>query len=117
MKNNTIDWDQYLIDLDTDLYSKGYRKYKQNYKNEDFCYWKTFNNKQYQVGLLLYDFRKYMDRDPIGCNRIGIQYQCMILEFDNRMDLSVSDDKISLEKFEEISKDFYICMKKYGNGN
>jgi hypothetical protein len=91
----------------------GYRKFFQNHKNEDFCYWKTFKNgedKIYQIGLLFYDFRKYADRDPMA-NRISVMYQCMLL-CDDRIDIDVSKD-IDLPEFELMAKTFYEAMSQY----
>lgn len=87
----------------------GYRKYHQNLKNEDFAYWKSFSDgdkKIYQIGLFFYDYRKY------DINNIGVQFEFMFIDSDNRIDLSVSDN-ISLEQFEEMGITFYNSMKKY----
>ena len=75
--SGSTSWDEWLSETETKLKEVGYRKYVQNYKNEDFYCWKTFKNgedKIYQIGILFYDFRKYADRDPYA-NRIGIIYE------------------------------------------
>ncbi len=108
-----MNWDKWLQDMEQGLVESGYRKYFQNYKNEDFAYWKPISvngKKAYQVGLLFYDFRKYIDRDP-AANKISIQYQCMIL-CDDRIDLSVSKD-ITVKDFEAIAHEFYNSMKQF----
>ncbi len=108
-----MDWDSWLSEFETNLKELGYRKFVQNYKNEDFCYWKTFKNgedKIYQLGVLFYDFRKYTDRDP-GANRIGIMYRCMMLGND-RIDMDVSME-IDLPEFELMAKSFYEVMSSY----
>ena len=43
---------------------------------------------------------------------IGVQFECMFIGCDKRIDLEVSDD-ILLEEFEEMSKTFYNAMKIY----
>lgn len=91
----------------------GYHKYIQHYKSEDFAYWKTFREgdmKLYQTGILIYDFTKY------GENRIGTQYECMILG-DNRIDLTVCDHTIEIEGFEIMARTFYEAMKHYNNNS
>lgn len=111
--NGSTNWDSWLFEFETNLKELGYRKYVQNYKNEDFCYWKTFKNgddKLYQIGVLFYDFRKYAERDP-NANRIAVMYQCMLL-CDARIDMDVSKE-IDLSEFEAMSKTFYEAMSQY----
>lgn len=111
--NGSTNWDRWLLEFETNLKELGYRKYVQNYKNEDFCYWKTFKNgddKLYQIGVLFYDFRKYAERDP-NANRIAVMYHCMLL-FDYRIDMDVSKE-IDLSEFEAMSKTFYEAMSQY----
>ena len=109
MKKSSKYWDKWQSDLEEKLKSLGYRKFIQNYKREDFTYWKTFQEngeKIYQVGVLFYDFRKY-DKNL----NISIQYECMLLNTD-RIDFSVSKE-IKLEEFESMSKTFYESMKQF----
>ena len=40
--SGSTDWDSWLSEFEANLKELGYRKYVQNHKNEDFCYWKTF---------------------------------------------------------------------------
>lgn len=106
-------WDEWLSETETKLKELGYRRYVQNHKNEDFCYWKTFKNgddKIYQIGVLFYDFRKYAERDPYA-NRTGIMYECMVLGED-RIDMCVSKN-IDLVEFENMAKTFYGAMLQY----
>ena len=118
LKNSNVDedgtdWDSWLSEYEDNLKELGYKKYNQNHKNEDFCYWKTFKNgedKIYQIGILFYDFRKYADRDPMA-NRISVMYQCMLL-CDDRIDMDVSKE-IDLPEFELMAKTFYEAMSKY----
>jgi hypothetical protein len=111
--SGSTSWDEWLSETETKLKELGYRRYVQNHKNEDFCYWKTFKNgedKIYQIGILFYDFRKYADRDP-NTNRIGIMYECMVLG-DDRIDMCVSKN-IDLVEFENMSQTFYEAMSQY----
>lgn len=111
--SGSTDWNSWLSEYEANLKELGYRKYNQNHKNEDFCYWKTFKSGEdniYQIGLLFYDFRKYADRDPMA-NRISVMYQCMLL-VDDRIDMDVSKD-IDLPEFELMAKTFYEAMSQY----
>jgi hypothetical protein len=111
--SGSTSWDEWLSEMETKLKEIGYRRYVQNYKNEDFCYWKIFKNGQdkiYQIGILFYDFRKYADRDSYA-NRIGIMYECMILG-DDRIDMCVSKN-IDLFEFEKMAQTFYEAMSQY----
>lgn len=111
--SGSTSWDEWLSETETKLKEIGYGRHVQNYKNEDFCYWKTFKNgedKIFQIGILFYDFRKYADRDPYA-NRIGIMYECMVL-CEDRIDMCVSKN-IDLFEFEKMSQTFYEAMSQY----
>jgi len=111
--SGSTSWDEWLSETETKLKELGYRRYVQNHKNEDFGYWKTFKkgeDKFYQINILFYDFRKYVDRDPYA-NRIGIMYECMVLGED-RIDMCVSKN-IDLAEFENMAQTFYIAMSQY----
>lgn len=106
-------WDEWLSKVELALKELGYTKYQQNLKNEDFAYWKTIRvngEKAYQVGLLFYDFRKFDNFR--GSNRIGVQFECMPINTDSRVDLSVSKD-ITVQQFEEMAAAFYNTMLLY----
>jgi hypothetical protein len=108
------DWDKWLSDKEEDFKSKGYRKYFQNWEREDFAYWKPFYNgetKLFQVGILFYDFRKYLHSDP-NANRIGTTYKCHLLSENSRIDLTVCKD-ITLDEFEVMAKTFYLNMNQF----
>ena len=102
-------WDEWLEKTEASLTELGYRKYKQDVKNEDFAYWKAFEG--YQVGIFFYDFRKYQNQFNVP-ERIGVQFECMFTDIDARIDLSVSKD-ITLEQFEIMAKTFIDSMYKY----
>lgn len=104
-----FDWDLWLSEKEAFLKEQGYRKFIQNrFKNEDFAYWKKFDG--YQVGVLFYDFRKYVSANE-NLN-ISIQYEAMLIDCDCRIDLSVSKDML-LTSFEAMAQDFYEAMHHY----
>ena len=106
--------EEWLKNTEDELERMGYRRYKQNYKSEDFAYWKTVCNddgkKIYQIGLLFYDWRQYLHLNPNN-DRIGIQYEAHLFG-SGRVDLCVSDN-MTLDLFEKMAGDFYSTMKKY----
>jgi hypothetical protein len=111
--SGSTSWDEWLSETEIKLKEIGYKRYVQNHKNEDFCYWKTFENakdKIYQIRILFYDFRKYADRDPYA-NRIGLMYECIILG-DDRIDMCLSKN-IDLFEFEKMAQTFYEAMSQY----
>ena len=111
--SGSTSWDEWLLETETKLKEIGYRRYVQNYKNEDFTYWKIFKNgedKIYRIVIFFYDLRKYADRDPYA-NRIGVMYECMILGED-RIDMCVSKN-IDLVEFENMAKTFYEAMSQH----
>jgi hypothetical protein len=112
--SNCTSWDEWLEKTELFLNENRYRKFKQSLKNEDFAYWKTFyinETKAYQVGLFFYDLRKHHNDFNIP-ERIGVQFGCMFIDIDARIDLSVSKD-ISLEQFEIMARTFYDAMFQY----
>ena len=91
------------------LVQLGFRKYKQKLKQEDFAYWKKYDDK-YQIGLFVYDFTKYGQHNLK--NKVSIQFECMPIDIDGRCDLSVSKE-IELPEFEKMAKSFYEGMIEY----
>jgi hypothetical protein len=104
-------WDKWLAKIEFLLIKKGYSRFEQNIKHEDFAYWKKFEG--YQVGILFYDFRKFTSQLKIH-DRIAVQFECMLIDIDDRIDLSVSKD-ISLEQFELMAKSFFNAMSQYSS--
>lgn len=112
---NETDWDKWLTLVEGELKSRGYRRYNERMKNQDFTYWKVFKDSDgtslYQCGLHFYDFRKYIHRDPMA-NRIGVEFDCMIIGDDGRNHL-VMGKELSVDVFEEISAKFFSMMEQY----
>jgi hypothetical protein len=89
------------------LKEKGYFKYVQNYKNEDYLYWKSFDKGGYSVGFAFYDFSKYpqfKEKYPIS---ISLEFMLGVNPDIDRLDISISDDRISVEEFEKFCSKFY----------
>lgn len=108
--NKETDWNKYLENLDIYVKSLGYRKYYQKHNNEVFIYWKTFNNKSYQVGLSIYDWRKYPQFDSV--EQISIQFRCMPIDINGHCDLTVSQN-MEISEFEEMSEIYYNNIKSF----
>ncbi len=99
------------------LKERGYIKYIQHYNNEDYLYWKSFERTKlgeggYSVGFAFYDFSKYpqcKDKNPIG---VDLKFMLGGGQGIGRLDLSISDDKISVDVFEYFCKKFYEFYKE-----
>lgn len=107
-------WNEWLESTEKFLKERNYTRYNQNYKNEDFAYWKSFyqeDKKIYQIGLLFYDFRKFADRHS-SADKISIQFECIILDIDASVRFCICDD-LTIEKFEEMANKFYETMKEF----
>jgi hypothetical protein len=93
------------------LKEKGYFKYVQNYKNEDYLYWKSFDKRDYSVGFAFYDFSKYpqfKEKYPIS---ISLEFMLGVNADIDRLEISISDDRISVEEFEKFCSKFYDFYK------
>lgn len=98
------------------LKDRGYTKYIQNYKNNDWTYWKSFERIEtgiggYSVGICFYDFGKYPQHtgNPI---LISFEYMLGTEQKIGRMDLSISDDNLTINEFEKFCKELYEFYKK-----
>jgi hypothetical protein len=105
----------------SELEKRSYKRYSGSLKNEDYGYWKSFGIKKdefgdatfnYQIAFLFYDFSKYPSY--VG-EPIGVQCDFVMNGTDeiSRLDLSLSEDKMTVDVFEELCKDFYenLCVK------
>lgn len=110
--NEETNWDKYLMGLDKYVVSLGYRKYRQQYMSGDYTYWKVFD-KKYQVGLTIYDWRKYPLHDDI--KKVSVGFACMLIDIPGRCDLSVSLD-IKISEFEVMSDAYYNNIINFCDG-
>lgn len=105
----------------SELEKREYKKYRGHLKNEEYGYWKSFGIKKdefgdatfnYQIAFLFYDSTKYPQY--VG-EPIGIQCEFVLNGTDeiSRLDLSLSENKMSVDIFEELCADFYnnLCVK------
>lgn len=106
------------------LEKRGYRKYVQHHKSEDYGMWKMLGfsvdedgekRGGYQVAFFVYDWTKYSQHaaNDVGYD-VGISFEfylCMNGYVD-RLDLSISDDKMTVEEFEKLCEVLYqkVCM-------
>jgi len=98
------------------LKQRGYIKYVQNFKNEDYLYWKSFERIErgkggYSVGFAFYDFSKYSqfrEHNPIS---ISLEFMIGVNPDIDRLDITISDDRFSVERFESFCKKFYDFYK------
>jgi hypothetical protein len=106
-KGEGFDWETWLSEYDSNLTSRGYVKYRQNLKREDFCYWKEFKKDGksiFMVGVLFYDFRRY-NYLGLEMERIGTMYTISFIG-SGRADLDISND-MDLPEIEKIARIFY----------
>lgn len=107
-----------LEKFEATLPGMGYKKMKGHYRNEDYAWWKSCDvtydehgDKKigYQIALLVFDFSKYPNFPDAY---IGVQFELLISENKvSRVDMSVSDDKLTVEDFEDF------CAEMYHNVN
>ena len=98
------------------LKERGYTKYVQHFKNEDYLYWKSFERIErgkggYSVGFAFYDFSKYPQCPYETTIAISFEYMLGVNPNIDRMDLTISDDRMTIEKFESLCKNFYDFSK------
>jgi len=90
------------------LFALGYRKYSQSFENADYCYWKTFdktdNSTGYQVGFTFYDLTPF---SPTGKIHVGFHFMLGNNSKIDRLDITISDQKMTVEKFEKFCEGFY----------
>lgn len=91
------------------LENNDYKEFNQDYKGSNFQYWKTFEiegKKAYQIGVLFFDFRKH-NKEMNAPEKISVQFECLLINEDSRVDLTISKDDMTLKQFEDFSKNFY----------
>lgn len=98
------------------LVSKGYVRFRGHFKSEDYGYWKSFDVKYddngdkevgYQIAILIYDFSKY---EAAKLNPYSCQFDFISGSNGNkfeRVDMSITDSKISIGGYEGFCEGFY----------
>jgi hypothetical protein len=106
--------------FELELLNRDYKKYVQHYKNEDFMYWKGYgrqydenNNKYggYSVGFAFYDYSKYPQFREKECISVSREFLLGTDMGFDRLDITITDNKMSIEEFEEFSAQFYEFFK------
>lgn len=107
--------------FENQLIELGYRKYCQNFKNSDYTFWKSLEKQTdedgdkfggYQIGFSFYDFTKfhqYIDDTPIHINYTFLLGQDVGVD---RLEFTITDDSMSIEKFEQFCNEFYHFWSK-----
>ena len=103
-------------ELTEKLIEKGYTHYKQQkWKSSDSIFWKSFHKTYdedgdkiipYQIGFAVYDFSKFQQVHE----GISISYEFLLgadLYKIDRLDLSITDSKMTIEEFEEFCETLY----------
>lgn len=109
MKQTPTNSEQWLEFMETQLKEKGYNKYKQQYKNSTFQYWKTVSiegKKQYQIGVCIYDYKSYGNALNPAHNRYGISFELIFLHVDFHVNLNVSRN-MDIDFFEKLCSEFH----------
>lgn len=98
------------------LLDKGYIKYKQNYRREDYMYWKGFSKnknkgKSYSIGFAIYDWSKYPQFKEK--ENISVSFHFLLGNNHNldRLDIDIMDDKMTIEEVELFGEEFYKFFK------
>jgi hypothetical protein len=109
-----------IEEFESTLGDLGYRKMKGHYRNEDYAWWKSFDitydsygDKKvgYQIALLVFDFSKYPNFTD---SYIGVQFEMITSENKvSRVDLSLSDDNMTVTEFEDFCADMYSHINNF----
>ena len=103
-------------DLAEHLYEKGYRRFFQNWKNEDYSYHKGFahtgegddRKAGYQCAVLFYDKDKWKHLDPSAAGTVGIQFEALFnIPGTDRFDVSIYCEGYTIEQFETEMEELY----------
>lgn len=98
-----------LKEFEGKLLKNGYRCHAGGYKNETYGWWKSFDEYDdgtvgYQIALLVYDFS-----DLRPDHTLGVQCEFLLGYRHNigRIDMSISNDDMTIDKFEQLCERFY----------
>ena len=103
-----------LIKFENTLKENGYKSIRGHLKTEDYGWWKSFgkDSEGYQLAFLVYDFSKFPNYDSDYSYSIMNEFILNSNQFVSRVDMSISDEKMTFSEFEEFSYKFYILIKK-----
>lgn len=102
-----------LKEFEGKLLQRGYRAHTGHYKNENYGWWKSFDVIEdaygdrkvgYQIVFLVYDFSNIRPD-----NSFGVQCEFLLGERHDigRVDMTVSNDDMTVERFEQLCERFY----------
>lgn len=98
------------------LIERGYRRYVQHYRSEDYMYWKGFEKTEdreegYSVGFAFYDWSKYPQYTDPDTIAISLHFLLGNDQGLDRLDIDITDNNITLEGFEQFCSEFYKFFK------
>jgi ankyrin repeat protein len=110
--SGSTSWDEWLSETETKLKELGYRRYVQNYKNEDFCYWKTFKNNEDKILIMKHLNMKNIDlksedyfnellKDTLKSNN----FELLNLLLSKNLKMNIDKDNLS-SLYDKIYKEF-----------
>jgi hypothetical protein len=103
-------------ELETFLLERGYRKYKQNFRSEDYMYWKGFErdedgNSSYSIGFAFYDWSKYPQFTEENTMSVSLHFLLGNDQGVDRLDIDITDDDMTVEGLELFGAEFYRFFK------
>jgi hypothetical protein len=103
-------------ELEKFLLERGYRRYKQNFRREDYMYWKGFErddngNSSYSIGFAFYDWSKYPQFTEENIMSVGLHFLLGNDQGVDRLDIDITDDDMTVEGLEIFGEEFYRFFK------
>lgn len=103
---------------------RGYKKYNTTSSSNDYSYFKTIGKNadgyKYMIEWRLWDWRKYIDRDPTLINRpysLEVNIIPDSCKNDMRLDMLIGDPfALGFDNVESISEHYYQFLQKEGLG-
>lgn len=94
---------------------RGYRKYNTTSSSNDYSYFKTIGKTdkgcKYMIEWRVWDWHKYIDRDPsLASNPYSLEVNIIpnSVKYDMRLDMLIGDPlKFGFDKIEEIAENYY----------
>lgn len=102
---------------------RGYKKYNTTSSTNDYSYFKTIGRNdsgyKYMVEWLVWDWRKYIDRDPTLASRpysLEVKFIPDSIKNDMRLDMFIGDPLVfGFDKIESIAEQYYQFITKVFN--